>query len=140
MIKRLKRMIKKSETPKDVSKWARRLEFCKTQYAKELKNMKTYEDYYEGTRSVQADANRGTDPTKLATNVRNIVYELIESQVDTSIPMPKVRAIHAEDDELAKKLEKFLENKVKTCNLITINDAEERTVPPVKIAISSSIA
>lgn len=131
MFKRLKRMIKKAETPKDVAKWARRLEFCKTQYASELKNMKTYEDYYEGTRSVQADANRGTDPTKLATNVRNIVYELIESQVDTSIPMPKVRAIHAEDDELAKKLEKFLENKVKTCGLITINDAEERTVPIV---------
>lgn len=63
MFKRLKRMIKKAETPKDVAKWARRLEFCKTQYASELKNMKTYEDYYEGTRSVQADAN-GDRPHK----------------------------------------------------------------------------
>lgn len=131
MFKRLKKMIKNIETPKDVQKWARRLENCKAQYTKELKNMKMYEKYYEGTREVQPDANRGVNPSKLATNVRNIVYELIESQVDSSIPMPKVRAIHPEDDELAKKLEKFLENKVKTCGLVLVNDAEERIVPIV---------
>ena len=132
MFKRLKRMIKKSiETPKDVQKWADRLETCKSQYEKEQKNMKKYQQYYEGTRSLQPDANRGVTPSKLATNVRNIVYELIESQVDSSIPMPKIRAIHPEDDELAKKMEKFLENKVKTCGLVIMNDAEERTVPIV---------
>ena len=125
-------MLKKSiETPKDVQKWASRLETCKDQYDSERKLMKTYLDYYEGSRKVQPDANRGVEPTKLATNVRNIVYELIESQVDSSIPMPKIRAIHPEDDELAKKLEKFLENKVKTCGLTIMNDAEERTVPIV---------
>lgn len=125
-------MLKKSiETPKDVQKWASRLETCKDQYDSERKLMKTYLDYYEGSRKVQPDANRGVESTKLATNVRNIVYELIESQVDSSIPMPKIRAIHPEDDELAKKLEKFLENKVKTCGLTIMNDAEERTVPIV---------
>ena len=130
MFKRLKRMIKDIETPKDVLKWQKRLAVCKAQYEKERKNMKTYEDYYEGTRKVQADANRGIDPTKLATNVRNIVYELIESQVDSSIPMPKVRAIHSEDDELAKKIEKFLENKVtvveEICDrIVLINNAKK---------------
>jgi len=123
-------MVKKNiETPKDVKKWAARLQNSKFQYEKELSNMKKYQEYYEGTRKVQPDANRGVDPSKLATNVRNIVYELIESQVDSSIPMPRVRAIHAEDDELAKKMERFLENKVRTCGLTLINDAEERTVP-----------
>lgn len=131
MFERIKRMFKSVETPKDVQKWQKRLEDARNQYEKELKNMKKYQEYYEGTRSVQPDANRGTTPTKLATNVRNIVYELIESQVDSSIPMPKIRAIHPEDDELAKKMEKFLENKVKTCGLILMNDAEERTVPIV---------
>ena len=129
MFKRFKKMVKSIETPKDVQKWQKRLESCRAQYENERKNMKKYQDYYEGTRKVQPDANIGVDPTKLATNVRNIVYELIESQVDSSIPMPKIRAIHPEDDELAKKMEKFLENKVKTCGLITMNDAEERTVP-----------
>ena len=131
MFERFKKMIKNIETPKDVKKWADRLENCKSQYGKELKDMKAYEKYYEGTREVAPDANRGINPSKLATNVRNIVYELIESQVDSSIPMPKVRAIHPEDDELAKKIEKFLENKVKTCGLTLVNDAEERTVPIV---------
>ena len=129
MFERFKKMIKNIETPKDVKKWADRLENCKSQYGKELKDMKAYEKYYEGTREVAPDANRGINPSKLAANVRNIVYELIESQVDSSIPMPKVRAIHPEDDELAKKIEKFLENKVKTCGLTLVNDAEERTVP-----------
>ena len=131
MFERIKRMFKSVETPKDVQKWQKRLEDARNQYERELKNMKKYQEYYEGTRSVQPDANRGVTPTKLATNVRNIVYELIESQVDSSIPMPKIRAIHPEDDELAKKMEKFLENKVKTCGLILMNDAEERTVPIV---------
>ena len=123
-------MIKeKIETPKDVQKWANRLEFARLQYGDALKAMKTFESYYEGTRKLQADANRGVEPTKQATNVRNIVYELIESQVDSSIPMPRVRAIHPEDDELAKKMEKFLENKITTCGIVLMNDAEERTVP-----------
>ena len=129
MFKRFKKMVKDITVPKDVKMWAARLDTCRHHYDKERSNMKTYMDYYEGTRKLQPDANRGTDPTKLATNVRNIVYELIESQVDSSIPMPRVRAIHPEDDELAKKMEKFLENKVKTCSLALVNDAEERTVP-----------
>lgn len=132
MFERLKRMVNKNiEIPKDVKMWAARLSTCKAQYENELKRMKKYQDYYEGSRKVQPDANRGTEPSKLATNVRNIVYELIESQVDSSIPLPKIRAIHADDDELAKKMERFLENKVKSCGLTLINDAEERTVPIV---------
>lgn len=132
MFERLKRMVNKNiEIPKDVKMWAARLSTCKAQYENELKRMKKYQDYYEGSRKVQPDANRGIEPSKLATNVRNIVYELIESQVDSSIPLPKIRAIHADDDELAKKMERFLENKVKSCGLTLINDAEERTVPIV---------
>lgn len=127
--KRFNKMTRDIKVPEDVAKWERKLEFARDEYHEQLKSMKLYEDYYEGTRKVQPDANRGVDPSKLATNVRNIVYELIESQVDSSIPMPKVRAIHPEDDELAKKMEKFLENKVKTCALSVMNDAVERTVP-----------
>jgi len=131
MFKRFKKMAKDLTIPKDVKMWSDRLDNCRKHYEDTRSKMKTYNDYYEGTRKLQADANIGKDPTKLATNVRNIVYELIESQVDSSIPMPRVRAIHAEDDELAKKMEKFLENKVRTCSLAIVNDAEERTVPVV---------
>ena len=135
MFERFKKMVKRTkdklETPKDVQKWQSKLDFARSQYEEQLSNMKKYEKYYEGDRSVQPDPNRGTDPSKLATNVRNIVYELIESQVDSSIPMPRIRAIHPEDDELAKKMEKYLENKVKTCGMVLMNDSVERTVPIV---------
>ena len=135
MFEGLKKMLNKTkkqiETPKDVQKWQSKLDSARSQYEEQLKNMAKYEKYYAGDRSVQANPNTGIDPTKLSTNVRNIVYELIESQVDSSIPMPRVRAIHPEDDELAKKMEKFLENKVKTCGLVLMNDSVERTVPIV---------
>lgn len=114
---------------KKLKKWKSRLQVARDAYGDNRNTMKKYTGYYHGDRSVQADPNSNTAPNKLASNVRNIVYELIESQVDSSIPMPKVRAIHADDDELAKKIEKMLENKVKTCELEKINDYMERVVP-----------
>lgn len=112
-----------------LKEWQSKLETAKTQYAIDKNNMNKYQEYYKGTRSVQADPNSGKSPTKVSNNVRNIMFELIESQVDSSIPMPKVRAIHPDDDDLAKKIEKMLENKVKTCNLTILNDFMERTTP-----------
>ena len=127
--KRMKNNTVDLEKNKKLKKWKSRLQEAKDAYADNRNTMRKYAGYYHGDRSVQADPNSGKAPTKLASNVRNIVYELIESQVDSSIPMPKVRAIHADDDELAKKIEKMLENKVKTCELERINDYMERVVP-----------
>ena len=116
---------------KKLNKWTGRLEQAKGQYGEIRKVMKTYMGYYDGDRNVQPNVNLQQPVTKKATNVRNIVYELIESQVDSSIPMPKVRAIHADDEELARKIERMLENKIKTCEFAKLNDAMERTVPMV---------
>jgi predicted nucleic acid-binding Zn-ribbon protein len=112
-----------------LKRWKKRLEDARDKYGDDRTRFKRYADYYNGTRNVSADPNTAKDPSKLATNVRNIVYELIESQVDSSIPMPKVRAMHAEDDQLAKKIERMLENKIKTCGLVKVNDIMERNVP-----------
>ena len=116
---------------KKLNSWTSKLEIARAQYGESRKLMKEYTGYYEGNRSVQPNVNLHQSPTKQATNVRNIVYELIESQVDSSIPMPKVRAIHAEDEELARKIERMLENKLKTCEFSKLNDGMERTVPMV---------
>ena len=130
---RFKKKMKNStidyEKNKKLKKWKSRLQEAKDAYTDNRNTMRKYTGYYHGDRNVQADPNSNTMPSKMASNVRNIVYELIESQVDSSIPMPKVRAIHADDDELAKKIEKMLENKVKTCDLERINDYMERVVP-----------
>ena len=130
---RFRKMVKNNtidtEQNKKLKKWKGRLQEARDAYTDSRRIMDKYAGYYQGDRNVQADPNSNKAPTKLASNVRNIVYELIESQVDSSIPMPKVRAIHADDDELAKKIEKMLENKVKTCELERINDYMERVVP-----------
>ena len=118
-------------TNKKLAEWSGKLQTAKTTYDETRKQMKTYEDYYNGTREVQANPNTGRAASKKATNVRRVVYELIESQVDSSIPMPKVRAIHPEDDELAQKVERLLENMIKSCDLYVLNDGMERTTPVV---------
>ncbi len=119
----------RKEEDRKLKDWKIKLDNAKAGYDQARSDMKTFESYYVGTRTPQANPNTGKTVKKQATNVRNIVYELIESQVDSSIPMPKVRAIHAEDDELAKKIERLLENKIKTCHFAEINDFMERTVP-----------
>lgn len=129
--KKVKRMTKSviDPEPENLKTWKKRLEEARERYGSDKNRMKTYQGYYDGDRSVAQDPNSSYSPSKKASNVRNIVYELIESQVDSSIPMPKVRAIHPEDEELAKKLEHYLENKIKTTKLPLLNDMMERNVP-----------
>ena len=61
--------------------------------------------------------------------MRNITYELIETQVDSSIPYPKVIPIHEEDEEQAKVIEMALQNVIREIKLEKINDVSERVVP-----------
>ncbi len=62
-------------------------------------------------------------------HVRNICFELIESQVDTSIPMPKVIAKHKDHTKLAKIVEDMIRDELSRLPMETINDMMERTVP-----------
>ena len=129
-LKRTMDKIKNPEKNKKLMEWQARYENTKSQYGTALNLMTEYEQYYEGDRSCNINPNNGEGKArKLAINVRNIQYELIESQVDTSIPMPKVTAIHEEDAELAKKIEQFIENVIRTHDFKTLNDLQERTVP-----------
>lgn len=129
--KKVKRMAKTviDPEPENLRTWKKRLEEARDCYGDDKNRMKTYQAYYDGDRNVAQDPNSTSYPSRKASNVRNIVYELIESQVDSSIPMPKVRAIHPEDEDLAKKLEHYLENKIKTTKLPLLNDMMERNVP-----------
>ena len=61
--------------------------------------------------------------------MRNIVYELLESQVDPTIPMPRVEAIHPEDEALARGVEALLRHEVQRLHLTEKNDIQERTAP-----------
>ena len=110
-------------------KWRGKLEQARIAYSSTLKEIGKNQAVYEGTREVNGNPNTNIAARDLAINVRNIAYELIESQVDSSIPMPKVTAIHEGDEELARSIEKALVNKVKMLKLSIINDQMERIVP-----------
>lgn len=69
------------------------------------------------------------DSTKKTPHVQNICFELIESQVDTAIPAPKVTAKRKEDERLAKIVEDMLRDEIDRLPMEIVNDMMERTVP-----------
>lgn len=127
--KKMAEKIKFPEVNKRLMEWQEKYETAKSKYSEALNQMKSFEAYYNGGREVSGNPNKDDASKKLAINVRNIVYELTESQVDCSIPMPKVTPIHAEDLPQAKVIEEFLKNEIKLLHLVEINDLQERTTP-----------
>ena len=132
-LKKVMDKVKKTVAPtvedKKRDKWRNKLETARAAYSKTLKEIAKAQGIYEGTREVNGNPNTNVAAKDLAINVRNIAYELIESQVDSSIPMPKVTALHEGDEGLAKSIERALINKVKLLRLSIINDQMERIVP-----------
>jgi len=129
IMEKVKKTIAPTPEDKKRDKWRGKLEQARIAYASTLKEIGKNQAVYEGTREVNGNPNTNIATRDLAINVRNIAYELIESQVDSSIPMPKVTAIHEGDEELARSIEKALVNKVKLLKLSIINDQMERIVP-----------
>ena len=126
---KLKKTVAPTEADKKRDKWRSKLDNARIAYDSTLSEVKKLQGIYEGTREVNGNPNKGTPAKDLAINIRNIAYELIESQVDSSIPMPKVTAIHEGDEDLARMIEKSLVNKVKILKLSILNDIMERIVP-----------
>ena len=106
--------------------WQAKLDDAKRKYSDQLERMDVREEMYLGSHSIPSS---GKKPAKDASNVRNIIYELIESQVDSSVPQPRVTAIHEEDKPLAKKIEALLLNETRLIGFKEMNDLQERTVP-----------
>lgn len=126
---KVKKTVAPTAEDKKRDKWRSKLENARIAYANTLKEIKKNQGIYEGTREVNGNPNTNNAAKDLAINVRNIAYELIESQVDSSIPMPKVTALHEGDEDLARSIERALVNKVKLLKLSILNDQMERTVP-----------
>ena len=121
--------ITEPEKSKKLIKWQGRLEVARQSYENEIKDMRDNEKLYEGTREVQGNPNSDQPVTKVSSQVRNITYELIETQVDPSIPMPKVTPVHKEDLKLARSIEHWLSNYVRLHKFYLMNDQQERTTP-----------
>lgn len=128
--KKLMKNVAHPEKSQKLKKWQDRYSEAKKEYADVLADIDRYEKLYNGDKHVNRNPNDGGgEARKLAINVRNIIFDLIESEVDSAIPYPKVIPIHEEDKEQAKIIEAFLKAQMETQHLKAKNDIKERITP-----------
>lgn len=110
-----------------LDKWKEKYQKSKDAYAEQLDRMRNQERLYSGDAFTRRSKNKGGgEAQQLSENVRNIEYELLETEVDSSIPMPKVTAKHEEDQPLADAIEKMLMNEIRELHFKKMNDLSER--------------
>ena len=96
-------------------------ESAKSAYAEKCAELDTYMDQYLGSDLIDGSHER-------ASTVRNITYEMIESQVSSDIPPPKVdAACYSEKrDRNAKSIERLLMSVRDRLSYEEMNDIDER--------------
>jgi len=110
-----------------LDEWKSKYIKAKDAYADQLERMRNQEMLYDGDAFTRRSKNKGGGiANKQSENVRNIVYELLETEVDSSIPMPKVTAIHEEDQAQAQIIEQMLLNEIRLLRFKEMNDVSER--------------
>ena len=119
--------MKKDELRK-LRQWQERLETAKEAIQPELDRMGKRESIYDGDPTIYAPDGSVAKKGK-ATHVRNVGFELIEAQVESDIPTPKVTAIRQEDEPLADVAENLLRNVLDRLPFERLNDEGERISP-----------
>ena len=107
--------------------WQDRLSHNQSRWDDIAQRFDEREALIDGTQVVKACVP--DDTVEKTPHVRNICFELIEAQVDTTIPSPKVTARYEEDAPLAKIIEDMIRDEMDRLPMELINDMMERTVP-----------
>lgn len=117
--------------PDKLSFWQKCLEKNKNAYADKFSEMDNREKLYKGTKEIVGISGKTGEGGKVksATHVRNVVAELIESQVSSNIPQPKVTALRPQDEPKAHLIEDMLRNELDRLKFEIMNDMQERTCP-----------
>ena len=102
--------------------WQERLSRNDNAYSAEAGRMDRREELYQGSDRISPLTDRARK--KGTPHVRNICAELIESQVDSNIPQPKVTPRRREDEWRAKLIEDMLRNELDRLPFETINDIQ----------------
>lgn len=119
--------MKKKEGQRRLKKWQERLSRNQAAYQPEYDRMDKREALYRGDNDVTALV-KGDNRT-FTPHVRNICAELVEAQVSSSIPQPKVTARRQKDEMRAKLIEDMIRNELDRMPFETMNDMRERTIP-----------
>ena len=117
----------KNQDEKKLRLWQERLSVNESAYEDEEARMAQREALYMGSHTITPIVEK--DEKDETPHVRNICAELIEAQVDSNIPAPKVTARRKEDELKAKLIEDMLRNELDRMPFEELNDMMERTVP-----------
>lgn len=108
--------------------WQEKMAEAESFYEEERLKMNRREELYRGDHRLIAMSPE--DKLKRKTpHVRNICMELIESQVDSNIPSPKVTPIRPQDEGKARIIEDMLRHELDRLPFEAMNDMLSRTVP-----------
>lgn len=107
--------------------WQDRLARAESAYSGEYEKFDHRERLYRGERSIKGMTRDDRDAK--APHIRNICAEIIEAQIDSSIPQPKVTARREKDKDKAKLIEDMLRNELDRMNFEEMNDMMSRTIP-----------
>lgn len=108
-------------------KWQEIIAADEIAYEAELSAMDKREALYRGSHELTKIVS--TDDKTQTPHVRNICAELIEAQITSNIPQPKVSALRKKNEALAQLIEDLIRNKLNVLPMESINDQMERTVP-----------
>ncbi|NLV49270.1 MAG: hypothetical protein GXY20_01085, partial [Clostridiales bacterium] len=116
----------KKESKQRLDCWQKKLEQDRDAWERFSSKFDHREELYFGSRElkpvVENDAKRTTP------HVRNIICELIEAQIDPTVPQPKVSGHSQEREYLAKVVEDKIRNELDRMPMEALNDVAERIV------------
>ena len=116
----------KKESKQRLDCWQKKLEQDRDAWERFSSKFDHREELYFGSRElkpvVENDAKRTTP------HVRNIICELIEAQIDPTVPQPKVEGHSREQEYLAKVVEDKIRNELDRMPMEALNDVAERIV------------
>lgn len=120
-------MIVKSEIDlsEQLSRWQDKYERARSACTAQWEAMDRRESLYLGDKAIRSP--KGILAAKDATNVRNLVFELVESQISSVIPQPKVTAVNPQNQDNARSIEDKLRNELDRIPFEVLNDQQERT-------------
>lgn len=119
-------MAKLDKNTDKLKNWQSKYTDAKNKYQPELTEIEDNREAYEGTRNIKGPD--GKDASKQTTNTRKVCFELVETQVDTNIPYPKVLSKEGYEEQ-ATTIEMFLKNEAERLPMDEINDQQGRSTP-----------
>ena len=111
---------------KSIKHWQDLYYTAKSDYDCAIENMNDNELSYTGKRPIYND--KGIKAKKQTVNTRKLTFELIESQTDVTIPMPKVTSKKGHEDR-AKMIEDMIRCELDRLPIEEIADQQSRTTP-----------